>query len=280
MKYLKLIFIFFIINSCKGQNDIAGLTTTWYEIEKREEGYRMVDCGYEGEWIRIGEDSITEHDIMEESVFKIHHTVKDDNSTSIYISENEKYIISWIDKKKGIIQISSTFNESKKYFVGKSYLGIIEKIKGTSKDCISNDKVEQPKYSKFEKKYSADGIWKNDCKNGIASLTIKDKEGCLVVLFNQIHIEIEEIKRYDSEKGIAYKLKSVPEDNGDFGVKLPWKDYLNKKPIVYLKILENNKINFYWYGFYNNKTKKREITECQFDQETEKQEIILKKCEP
>ncbi|WP_449388387.1 hypothetical protein [Chryseobacterium lineare] len=189
-------------------------------------------------------------------------------------------IISISCQKKGIIQISSTFNESKKYFVAKSYLGIIEKIKGTSKDCISNDKVEQPKYPKFEKKYSADGIWKNDCKNGIASLTIKDKEGSLVVLFNQIYIEIEEIKRYASEKGIAYKLKSVPEDNGDFGIKLPWKDYLNNKPIVYLKILKTNEISFYWYGFYNNKTKKREITDCQFDQETEKQEIILKKCEP
>jgi hypothetical protein len=283
MKYLKLIIIFFTINLFKGQNDIADFLTTWYEIEKQQEGYRIVDCGYEGEWIRIKKDSINEHGVMEESFFKIHHIKEDGNSTSIYINGIEKYIISWIDKKKGIIQVSSSFNENKRYYVAKSYLGRIERVKGTGKDCVSNDKFEETKqyaYSKSEKKYSADGTWKNDCKNGVASMTIKDKEGSLVVLFNQIYVEMMEIKRYDFEKGIAYKLKSIPEDNGSFGITLPWKDYLNNKPIVYLKILKNNEIDFYWYGFYNNKTKKRDITECQFDQENEKQKIILKKCNP
>ncbi len=128
-------------------------------------------------------------------------------------------------------------------------------------------------------KYSANGEWKINCGDGIASLTIKDEEASLVVLSNQIYIELVETKRYDFEKGIAYKLKNIPEDSGSFGSKLPWEEYLNNQPVIYIKVIDVNTLKFYWYGFYNNKTKKREIRDCEFNQESNSKEVVLKKCQ-
>jgi len=130
--------------------------------------------------------------------------------------------------------------------------------------------------------YSITGDWKTDCTGSVASLNINGNTGFLEVISNQIYVELQEIKRYDFEKGIAYKLKNIPEDSGNFGATLPWKDYVNDKPIVYIKVVDDNTIKFYWYGFYNNKSKMRDITDCNFMQEVKKSKdnsVILKKCE-
>lgn len=41
-------------------------------------------------------------------------------------------------------------------------------------------------------------------------MTIDGKESSLIVIFNQIYIEMIEVKRFDYENGIAYKLKEIP----------------------------------------------------------------------
>lgn len=66
---------------------------------------------------------------------------------------------------------------------------------------------------------------------------------------------------------------------GTYGIKLDWKEYVNDKPIAYIKIIDDNTINFYWYRFYNKKTNKREMTECQFNQDSNEKDIVLKKCD-
>jgi hypothetical protein len=132
---------------------------------------------------------------------------------------------------------------------------------------------------KTNTEYSADGTWKTNCDKGLGSMTIEGKSASLVLLYNQIYIELTEVKRYDFEKGISYKLKEIPEDLGSIGIHLNWKEYLNDEPIAYLKKIDDNTINFYWYGFYNKKTKKREFKDNSFYQETEMENIVLKKCE-
>lgn len=150
----------------------------------------------------------------------------------------------------------------------KSKISLIKEV-----NCDSNEKIEIGTI-----KYSANGIWSIDCANGIGSMTINGKTSSLIVLSNQIYIEMVETKRYDFEKGIAYKLKEIPDDLGTYGIKLDWKEYVNDKPIAYIKIIDDNTINFYWYGFYNKKTNKREMTECQFNQDSNEKDIVLKKC--
>lgn len=51
---------------------------------------------------------------------------------------------------------------------------------------------------------------------------------------------------------------------------MDWKSFVNDKSLY-----------FYWYGFYNSKTKKREFTECEFQQETKgrnERNVVLIKC--
>jgi len=98
-------------------------------------------------------------------------------------------------------------------------------------------------------------------------------------LYNQVYIELTETKRYDFEKGIAYKLKEIPDDIGSIGMGLDWTEYLNDETIAYIKKIDDNTINFYWYGFYNKKTKKREFKDSSFYQETKAKDIVLKRCE-
>ncbi|MDR2236626.1 MAG: hypothetical protein LBE92_10920 [Chryseobacterium sp.] len=128
--------------------------------------------------------------------------------------------------------------------------------------------------------YSANGNWQIDCKKGVGNLFINGKEASLTVIYNQIYIDMTELKRYDFEKGIAYVLKEIPEDIGNIGRNLNWKEYINNEPIAYLKMIDDNTMSFYWYGFYNKKTKKREFKETNFQQESKTKEIILKKCSP
>lgn len=142
-KLLKIILIIFISNtiiSCKGQDNVSEFATTWHEIKKKENNYYMVDCGYEGNWIKIQNDSIYDHGIMEENIFKIKRIAKENSSTSFYIDEKEKYELIWVDKDKGVIILKNGLdNNLLKYFVNEAHLKNIKKIKGTSKDCIISE---------------------------------------------------------------------------------------------------------------------------------------------
>lgn len=46
---------------------------------------------------------------------------------------------------------------------------------------------------------------------------------------------------------------------------------------------DSSTLYFYWYGFFNNQTRKREFTECEFQQESNKKyednHVILIRCD-
>lgn len=210
MKYLKLILIFLVINSCKGQTDITDLKTTWYEIKKQGDKYSIIDCGYEGEWFRIKNDSIFEHGVMEDSSFKVHDITKGDNLVSLYISEKEKYDISWIDKEKGIIKKTSNIDGSiAKYYVNESHLNKINKVKGSSKDCISSEDFDIDKSKSAENNnYFINGTWNVNCENPIG-ITIKDNELIMTVEPNQYYIHLIKINDKTEKNVTKYKLKII-----------------------------------------------------------------------
>lgn len=153
-----------------------------------------------------------------------------------------------------------------------------EEINYNSKKYISTLSSQNKKVNNSVESYSANGRWLIDCKNGVGKLSIKDKVASFTVIYNQIYIDMVELKRYNAEKGITYKLKEIPEDIGGLGRDLNWKEYINDEPIAYIKMIDNKTIHFYWYGFYNKITKKREFTETNFNQETKNKEIVLKLC--
>jgi hypothetical protein len=141
------------------------------------------------------------------------------------------------------------------------------------KDDIKTSKIQ------YQTQYQIDGRWMVNCENGVGSLTIEGKDASLILLYNQIYIDMTELKRFDFENGISYKLKEIPEDIGNIGRNLNWKEYINDEPIAYIKMIDDKTYHFYWYGFYNKKTKKREFKENSFQQEANNEEVILKKCE-
>lgn len=142
-KFLKLILIFFILGltiSCKGQNNFPEINTSWFEVKKQRGQYIIIDCGYEGGWIRIKNDSITDHGIMEENTFKIKRFARENKSIYIYIDKKDKYEIFWVDKRLGIIKlVNGVDNNSVKYYVNKYNLKKIKKIKGSTTDCITSE---------------------------------------------------------------------------------------------------------------------------------------------
>lgn len=168
--------------------------------------------------------------------------------------------------------------ENKKwiFLFDKNITNADDEIKYNNRSFINSQILDKDK--KTENQYSINGQWLVDCEKGVGSLLVNNNDVSLTVLYNQIYIDMVELKRYDDENGIAYKLKEIPEDIGNIGRNLNWKEYLNNEPIAYVKMIDNKTMHFYWYGFYNSKTKKREFKEINFNQETANKDIILKKC--
>lgn len=183
-------------------------------------------------------------------------------------------LLSCKEKKQEVVQIKKTKSDtSVAYSIQEN--DTLQQSKGPI-----NIKSVEDKTSPKEEEYSPDGNWQVDCKKGAGRLSIDGNEASLTVLYNQIYIDMKELKKYDFEKGIAYTLKEVPEDIGNIGRGLNWKEYVNNEPIAYLKIIDENTMLFYWYGFYNKTTKQRECKETNFQQESKTKEIILKRCSP
>ncbi len=166
------------------------------------------------------------------------------------------------------------------YLSEKKIINAEDEISSNSKNNFLSISTDKKDLKKQDIQYSLNGTWQVDCKTGAGNISITDKEASLTLLYNQVYIDMKELKRYDFEKGIAYTLKEIPEDIGNIGRDLNWNEYINNEPIAYLKMIDDNTMYFYWYGFYNKKSKKREFKESSFQQESKTKEIILKKCSP
>lgn len=187
-------------------------------------------------------------------------------------------IVSCKETKQETVQQSSNSEEIK--HSGNNSSAKLKK-QDTLRQTIELTDIKRERDTKNKSiQYSANGTWQVNCKTGVGSLSINDKEASLTLLYNQVYIDMKELKRYDFEKGIAYTLKEIPEDIGNIGRDLNWNEYINNEPIAYLKMIDDNTMYFYWYGFYNKKSKKREFKESSFQQESKTKEIILKKCSP
>lgn len=302
MRYLKLLLIILTINSCKGQNDASDILTSWYEVNKQGDNYYIVDCGYSGESFKIQNDSILDHGIMEDSVFKIQHIIKKKNIISLYINDKEKYDISWIDKSRGIIKrVSSLDGSLIKYYVNITNLNKINRVKGTSKDCMSSDdfdikesntsqknnvsNVNLTEDTKFINNYKSSdniiGLWQLDCSiqnNGIEIYESNNNlVGTLALVPPAIFIDVS-IEKGENQN--IYYLKYLSQD---MDPPMASENKINEKNTSKSEnigkiILENEKLKLTWYGIYNIKTKKRTNTKSQFNDFKNSKFVTLKKC--
>lgn len=294
------IVLSFLVLSCKKENivnkkevlkehskiDIIG--HTFFKVTETDSGKVLYKpCGANIEKYVIYNDSIF-HNLGQEyfmlnvtsiqriekyvaykTIYKYNKEIPDTNDSIIKIVP--------IDKIKKFWKINN------EVFIDSVYANTlsIKKELPCDEDCYDCEENKE-QASGLEKNDIINGTWKGSCEGGKASMDVENGNAFLEVMFNQIYIDMIEISRNDIEKGIAYKLKEKPEDLGSYAIKMDWENFINDKPVAYIKIIDDKTLYFYWYGFYNSKTKKREYTKCKFqldsNEDYEDHHIVLKKC--
>ncbi|MBF4491720.1 hypothetical protein IR010_04140 [Flavobacterium sp. MR2016-29] len=250
------------------------------EIIKVESDFKL-SCAKKYNKVRL-EKKYLSIEVVEPINYKIEKIEKTDIGINLYFKEESFYYsVSLINNNLGILYWRNLSVKGNKIDNDFSFYTIDSKrLKEAN---LEKENCDEDTKEINSNNYLENGKWKIDCENSVGSMIIKDKKASLIVLFNQIYIELEEVKRYNSEKGIAYKLREKPEDLGNFGIKLDWENFINDKPIAYIKIIDSSTLYFYWYGFFNNQTRKREFTECEFQQESNKKHednhVILMRCD-
>ena len=290
MKITKLIIILFLtsFSACKQDKSSKNIDIIKNDIIEEYQVYTKVDtingkafvdnrCGVGAPYIKIFNDSIFYYYPIEGSYYKINEKTENKDSitfnTSILPSDNSLstiFKIVKIDNSLLRIYIDEIYSGS---FINSTFIGkrvTIFKDKNCEEDSVNNNKETSnlAEYPIFQ-----NSTWYYNCKaSDYVTFTID------IVQFNF----------YEMDIGINTKIKKNNESEFDFYFKSPpiapipddmdWENYSQKEKIA--KINYSKGIMYFtWYGFFNEKTKKREYLENPFTNKIEKESIILKKCE-
>jgi hypothetical protein len=137
MKKLFCIITLLLFYNCQSQNKNLEFNTEWFEVKLFNYEFQVVDCGYEGEWFKIKNDSIYDHGVMEELNLKIFKTFEIKDTLYVYIDQDRFYKLFWVNHEKGIIKREDNFyGNISRYYVNKKNFKEFSKVKGSSRDCI------------------------------------------------------------------------------------------------------------------------------------------------
>lgn len=188
--------------------------------------------------------------------------------------ENFYYDVSLVDKKKDIyywknlsLSNNEIDNEYSFYTVEENKLSVINLNREDSQNIqilsdqstwkikCDNSNAYYFKYSKENNEGSLSGILKKDYAFSITGDVTKKTD-----LYEFTYTE-------------NYSISSESESE-QF-----WNDFSTKEKIAEIKVLNEHQIRFKWYGFYNDKIKKREFIKNPFIYDGSEDTIILEKCE-
>ncbi len=179
MKNLKLIGVLLLLCNCNNQISISDLTGEWYEIKFENNKYQFIDCGYDGEYFIIKNDSIYDHGVMEDFISEIIKKESIKDTIYLYVDERNYYKLFLINKEREIIKRESSFGNISRFYISGKNLHTIEKIKGTSNDCVSSDAddvslINEDYIGRFQtRKIERDYFFKNEIGIVASNHTVK-----------------------------------------------------------------------------------------------------------
>ncbi len=149
LKFLLLVIYLPIAISCNSQNkqkDNKPYLGIWEEINKEKDEYVFIDCGYNGQLLKVSNLSIYDRSIMESAILKIYYIDKKNDTYLLYIDEEKKsfYKFKWINKERGIAEWND--GNISRIYINNSNLSKIKHVKGTKDNCItvgSKDRTEE-----------------------------------------------------------------------------------------------------------------------------------------
>lgn len=214
-------------------------------------------------------------EIVEPINYEVEKIVESDIGFKVYFKDEEFfYDVSLIDRKKGIYywkNLSTNNNEIDNnysfYTVEENQLSVLNLNR---EDCENNQILSDHSTWKIKCSNSNGYYFKYSSENNEGSLSgILKKDYSFSITGNL------------EKKGNVYEFNytqnysvSSESESEQF-----WNDFSSKEKIADIKVLNNHQIEFKWYGFYNDKTKKREYTGNPFLYNGEEHTIVLEKCE-
>ena len=213
-------------------------------------------------------------EIVEPINYEVEKIEKSNLGFKVYFKDEDFfYDVSLIDKDKEVYYWKNLSSRNKGIDKNYSFYTVEEnklsKINLKREDCESSQVL------------SDQSTWKLKCPNSedYFRYSNENNEGSLSGMLRKDYFF--SITGKVEKKGNLYEFKyeqnysiSSESESEQF-----WDDFSNKEKIADIKILNNNQIEFKWYGFFNDKTKKREYTKNPFKHIGEGNSVILEKCE-
>ena len=283
MKQLKLLpIILLIINmaSCqneKKQKNLENKNTlknelnleghTFFKVTETDSGKVLLQpCDASIENYKFYKDSLyhnwgQEFDILKKISIKQNENIYILNGFNLNTNENDNIQIEKIKDDNSYLKINN------KLFIDSLYVNTIIYKQQSCKECYDGceDKEKEIKAN------SINGKWATNSNNPIG-ITIKENELIICVEPNNYYIHLTKINEKAGDKTLKYKLNRL---EGIGSKDVYSESYLNDNEIAIIKILENDKIEFNWLGFYNKVSKERQYTEPIISDENP---ILLEKC--
>lgn len=189
-------FILLLVStiSCNSQINKKEYIGEWIKLSQLKNEFVIIKCDYADETLKVSENSIFEHGIMEDTNYKIYQIKNNDKVNILFTEKDGKsyFKFTWFDKVKGIAKWQIVDNNIKidKYFVIKTKVKNIKSVKGTTADCLtSNDVGDEINDSFVLKNNLIFSIENNNC----ISLKNKEEEILLKNCFDGTTVRIRHI---------------------------------------------------------------------------------------
>lgn len=168
-------------------------------------------------------------------------------------------------------KILSTNLGNKKY---KESINKFHKITNSHNLLISNDKKKNKK--PFYQQKSLIGNWKVKCEEKKSGLLIFDSsnDGYLDIYLNNDYARVS--VTILNKKDVKYSVLTGITRHNTF---VNWLNISRDSSICKINRINNNQLELKWLGFYNIKTKKREMVNSPFNSNKNNKSVMLNNCD-